>query len=89
MKEIIATITSKGQITIPSDVRGQLGLEPNDKIAFLIEDDGTVMLRRPRFPTIASLAGIAGKLPEPMTWEQMRAIAQEDREAARSAEANG
>jgi AbrB family looped-hinge helix DNA binding protein len=35
MKESLATITAKGQITIPAEVRKALGLKPKDKVAFL------------------------------------------------------
>ncbi len=78
MKEILSTITSKGQVTIPKEVRQHLGLATNDRIAFVIEDDGTVRLSVPRFPTIASLAGIAGSLKHPLSYQEMRRIARED-----------
>lgn len=35
-------ITSKGQITVPKDVRDALGVQPGDRIAFTIKRDGTV-----------------------------------------------
>jgi len=35
-----ATITSKGQITIPKDIRAMLGLEPGDKVNFLANING-------------------------------------------------
>lgn len=35
-------ITSKGQITVPKDVRAALGVQPGDRIAFTIRRDGTV-----------------------------------------------
>ena len=35
-------ITSKGQITVPKAVRETLALNPGDRIAFRIHDDGTV-----------------------------------------------
>lgn len=34
-----ARITSKGQITIPKQVRERLGLEPGDALEFWFEDD--------------------------------------------------
>jgi antitoxin PrlF len=37
-----ATITSKGQITLPKDVRDALGVDTGDRVAFRIADDGTV-----------------------------------------------
>lgn len=37
-----ATMTSKGQITVPKDVRTALGVGPGDRLAFRIAADGTV-----------------------------------------------
>jgi AbrB family looped-hinge helix DNA binding protein len=79
MKEIISTVSSKGQITVPAVVRRHLGIGVNEKVAFVIDDDGSVKLMAPRFPTIASLVGAAGKLSKPMAWEEMRDIAHADR----------
>lgn len=83
MKEIISTITSKGQVTIPAEVRRYLGVATNDKIAFVIDDQGTVRLRVPRYPTIASLKGAAGPLKHPLSWQEMQQIAYEDRTQAK------
>jgi len=79
MKEIISTITSKGQVTIPAEVRNYLGISTNDKISFVIDDEGVVRLRVPRYPTIASLRGAAGRLNKPLSWQEVQKIAQEDR----------
>ena len=79
MKEIISTITSKGQVTIPAEVRKYLGIKTNDKIAFVIDAEGIVRLKVPRYPDIASLRGAAGSLDKPLTWQQMQEIAYEDR----------
>ncbi|MGQ0640615.1 MAG: AbrB/MazE/SpoVT family DNA-binding domain-containing protein [Gemmatimonadaceae bacterium] len=37
-----AKLTSKGQITVPKDVREALGVQTGDRIAFTIRRDGTV-----------------------------------------------
>jgi len=37
-----AALTSKGQITVPKDVRTALGVRPGDRLAFRIHEDGTV-----------------------------------------------
>ena len=37
-------ITSKGQITIPQQVRRQLGLEPGDEVDVVVGDDGTAKI---------------------------------------------
>jgi AbrB family looped-hinge helix DNA binding protein len=83
MGEIISTITSKGQVTIPSEVRKHLGITTNDKIAFVIDSEGEVKLRVPRYPDIQSLRGAAGTLKTPLSWQQMQEIAQKDRFRAR------
>jgi antitoxin PrlF len=79
MKEIISTVTSKGQVTIPVEVRRHLGITANDKIAFTIDSEGVVRLTVPRYPNIAALRGAAGKLDRQLSWRQMQQIAHEDR----------
>lgn len=53
----IGTLTSKGQITIPKAIRDSLGLEPGDKVDFVLEADGRVILR-PATTSVFTLAGI-------------------------------
>lgn len=77
-KEILMTITSKGQVTIPAEVRRHLGLAKNQKIALVIEEQGTVRLKVPRYPNIASIRGAAGTLSKKLSWRQMRDIARAD-----------
>jgi AbrB family looped-hinge helix DNA binding protein len=40
MKEIVSTVTSKGQVTIPAEVRRHLGVAQGDKLSFVISDGG-------------------------------------------------
>ncbi|MCC5869272.1 MAG: type II toxin-antitoxin system PrlF family antitoxin [Gammaproteobacteria bacterium] len=40
-----ATLTSKGQTTIPKAIRDSLGLKPGHRITFTLMPDGTVVLR--------------------------------------------
>ena len=79
MKEIISTVTSKGQVTIPAEVRKSLGISQGDKLSFVIDDEGRIELKVPTYPDVASLAGAAGTLDRPMNWDQVREIAREDR----------
>jgi antitoxin PrlF len=38
-----STISSKGQVTVPQEIRKRLGLEPGDRVEFVIEDERTVI----------------------------------------------
>jgi AbrB family looped-hinge helix DNA binding protein len=40
MKEYESRMTQKGQITIPAEIRAQLGLKPKDRVRFVPEADG-------------------------------------------------
>ncbi len=54
-QELIATLTSKGQVTIPAAVRKRLDLKKGDTVAFeLAGQDKKVVLKVPKYPTIAS-----------------------------------
>jgi AbrB family looped-hinge helix DNA binding protein len=43
---LTSALTSKGQVTIPSDIRRQLHLRPGDKVGFMVENDHIVMVRK-------------------------------------------
>lgn len=38
-----STISSKGQITVPQEIRNRLGLSPGDRVEFVVENDRTVI----------------------------------------------
>ena len=40
-----ATLTSKGQTTIPKEIRDSLGLKAKDRLNFTLLNDGTVIMR--------------------------------------------
>ena len=56
-----AKMTSKGQITVPKDIRLKLGLKPGDRIRFLLEADGRVKL----MPAKRDISELVGILPKP------------------------
>lgn len=76
-----ATLTSKGQLTIPLAVRQRLGLKTGDRIDFVFAADGSITLLPVRIP-FENLRGIlrspAGRAP--LTLDDMdRAIARQVR----------
>jgi AbrB family looped-hinge helix DNA binding protein len=40
-----SALTSKGQVTIPAEVRKRLGLHPGDRVAFIVEGDAVRIIR--------------------------------------------
>ena len=67
-----ATITSKGQVTIPKKIREKLHLNPGDKLNFELGEGGTIKIR----PTQKSILDRAGALSkyakdEPVSVEEM------------------
>lgn len=42
----LATVTSKGQVTIPKDVRDRLRLRAGDQLDFVVREDGSVSIRK-------------------------------------------
>jgi len=65
----LATLTSKGQVTIPKDVRDRLRLRAGDRLEFVVEDDGTIRVRR-RSVDLLSLVGMF-KADRHVTVEEM------------------
>lgn len=53
-KEILATLTQRGQVTVPAEVRRLLAVKPREKVAFRIEN-GQVQLVSAEFSLIEAL----------------------------------
>jgi antitoxin PrlF len=76
----MATITSKGQITLPREVRASLGVAAGDRLDFVRMDDGNYAIV-PAGHSIHSLKGVLPHPPHPVSLDDM--------DAAISAGANG
>ena len=74
------TITTKGQTTLPKDVRQALDLKPGDKLRYLILDDGEVRIIRAR--SARELAGALHSLTQ-------RVVTLDEMDAAIAAGAKG
>ncbi len=51
-----ASVTSKGQITIPAEIRRRMNLCPQDKVVFTLLPNGTTVIRA-KNRAVSSLAG--------------------------------
>ena len=56
-----ATLTSKGQVTLPKALRDRLQLHEGDKVEFIVDEAGRVELRA----VTASVKKLKGMLPSP------------------------
>ena len=55
-----ATLTSKGQTTIPKEIRDGLGMKTGDRITFTLMPDATVIMRV-KSKSVTELAGLLHK----------------------------
>jgi antitoxin PrlF len=55
-----ATLTSKGQMTIPKAIRDSLGMKAGDRMTFTLMPDGIVVLRV-KHKRVSDLGGILHK----------------------------
>jgi AbrB family looped-hinge helix DNA binding protein len=52
-----AAVTSKGQITIPAEIRSAMGLKAQDRVVFTLMPDGTTVMRA-KTKSIKNLKGM-------------------------------
>lgn len=72
----ITSVTSKGQVTIPVEIREKLGIKPHDRVRFVIEGD------RARIERIMTLQEVWDSVPPTNTgkdWDEIRRIVAEER----------
>jgi len=56
-----ATVTSKGQVTIPVEARRRLRILPGTKLEFVVRDDGRLEV----IPLAGSIKELKGAVPKP------------------------
>ena len=71
-----SSVSPKGQITLPAEIRRQLGLSPKDRVAITMVN-GTVQVT----PAVERLRRHFGSVPpleKPLDWKEVERIAAED-----------
>ncbi|QQX83759.1 AbrB/MazE/SpoVT family DNA-binding domain-containing protein [Cupriavidus necator] len=66
-----ATVTSKGQVTIPADVRNRLGLSTGDRVEFILNEETGHYEVVPAIHSVTALKGIIRKPAKPVSIEDM------------------
>jgi AbrB family looped-hinge helix DNA binding protein len=54
----VTTLTSKGQVTIPAEVRKHLGIKPKDRVHFAINTNGSVTVVPARSHVLRSFGAV-------------------------------
>jgi antitoxin PrlF len=59
-----SSISSKGQVTVPQEIRNRLGLATGDRVEFVVEGDRTLIRPfRPRTNPFQKYTGVLGTFP--------------------------
>jgi antitoxin PrlF len=75
-----STISSKGQITVPLEIRQRLGLKAGDRVEFVVEQGRTVI--RPARRSESSFEKYTGVLPVFSTVDEINAWVRDLRDDA-------
>jgi antitoxin PrlF len=69
-----STLTSRGRITIPKEVRERLGLKAGDRLVFQSDERGNLLLRPESKGSLGRLSGLLRHLAKerPVTVEEMK-----------------
>jgi len=70
MRELETTMTQKGQVTIPQEIRARLGLKPKDRVRFAV--DGEVVTLRPASSKLLAGYGAVAPKHRPEDWARVR-----------------
>lgn len=74
MKELLSTVTTKGRVTIPAEIRRLLGIAPHEKAAFIVEGQQVRLARRGS--VVARTAGMLRTTQPPLTAAALREAAE-------------
>ena len=67
-----ATLTSKGQVTLPKEIRDRLSLRAGHQLSFEIDTEGTLVVRA-KTVDLMSLGGILRRLRRKKSLRQLEA----------------
>jgi antitoxin PrlF len=52
--KVFSKVTSKGQVTIPKEIREKLGINEGDQLAFVEADNGEIVIKKAELVTFPS-----------------------------------
>ena len=84
MRQVVGNVSTKGQVTLPAEMRQELGLRPGDKVQMAVEDH-TIVVKRADDDSIEAAYRSIPALKKKLSLREIREIAEEEAaiEAAR------
>ncbi len=76
MPAYTSSVSPKGQITIPADIRKQFGIDTKDRVSIEVRNDDIIV--KPLPSVVDALYGSVPPLKEPLTTKELRAIMHEE-----------
>ncbi|MGH2366477.1 MAG: AbrB/MazE/SpoVT family DNA-binding domain-containing protein [Chloroflexota bacterium] len=75
MRELVTSLTQRGQVTTPAEIRARLGLKPRDKVIF--ELDAEAVRLRPTASNVRRHFGVVPPLDRPEDFQELRVAFEE------------
>jgi antitoxin PrlF len=76
--DVAATVTSKGQVTIPKQVRDALGIEEGDQVVFRVEGHRAMLARTPDLLELEGTVSVPA-VRRGASWDEVRRVARNAR----------
>jgi len=81
---VMSKVTSKGQATIPKEIRDQLGLKPGDRVAFIRRGNWVIL-----YPVKGTLLDLRGSIKPRSRPEDLEEVRREVKERVAERVAHG
>lgn len=75
MKEMLSSVSPKGQVTLPVEIRKLLGVKPKDKVVFQVKGDQVTIS-----PARYTLESVMGSVEPPTRTEDFEQISRDAKE---------
>ena len=76
MTRHVSSVSPKGQVTIPIDIREEFGIKPKGKVLFNVRDN--LIIIKPLGSPVDALYRSVSPLENSLSWEEIRSIVRDE-----------